>query len=68
MGNQYEKDEQGYLYYIDNKDRMIVPKSNQQKILEVYHDMPFGGHRTTELTELQKSSRKDTTGKIWSRK
>lgn len=52
---QYEKDDQGYLYYIDNKNRrrLIVPKDNRMKIIEAYHDTPFGGHqgidRTTDI-------------------
>lgn len=52
---QYEKDNEGYLYYIDNKGRrrLIVPKENRIKIMEAYHDTPFGGHqgidRTTDI-------------------
>lgn len=50
--NRYEKDNQGYLYYRDNRDRrrLIVPKENQRKILEAYHDTPFGGHQGTDRT------------------
>lgn len=49
---RYEKDDQGYLYYIDNKGRrrLIVPKENQQQILEAYHDTPFGGHQGIDRT------------------
>lgn len=50
--DKYEKDSQGYLYYRDkrNRRRLIVPKENQKKVLEAYHDTPFGGHQGIERT------------------
>lgn len=44
---RYEKDAEGYLYYIDDKERrrLIVPVENQAKIMEGYHDAPFGGNQ-----------------------
>ena len=53
--SKYEKDDQGYIYYVDkrNRRRLVVPKDNTEKIMKAYHDTPFGGHqgidRTTEV-------------------
>lgn len=52
---KYEKDEAGFVYYIDNRGRrrLVVPKTNRNDIMSAHHDTPFGGHqgieRTTEL-------------------
>lgn len=52
---KYEKDEAGFVYYIDNRGRrrLVVPKTNRNDVMSAHHDTPFGGHqgieRTTEL-------------------
>lgn len=51
----YEKDDEGYVYFIDGKQRrrLVVPAAKTDAVMRAHHDTPFGGHqgidRTTEL-------------------
>lgn len=48
----YEKDEEGFIYYVDKKQRrrLIVPKDNREAVIRAHHDTPFGGHQGVERT------------------
>lgn len=48
----YEKDEAGYIYFVDRKGRrrLIVPADNREAVISAHHDTPFGGHQGIERT------------------
>lgn len=50
--SNYEKDEEGYIYYVDNRGRrrLIVPQDNRRAVMGAHHDTPFGGHQGIERT------------------
>lgn len=49
---KYEKDSEGYVYYIDKRGRrrLVVPKQNRNDVMSAHHDTPFGGHQGVDRT------------------